>query len=82
MNNCDFCGKILSFNEFFDITNEMEDEEFFGIYNCITISNNEFYLSSFAGVDDVFFNLDDSMKIYYCPLCGRKLEVEDDETKQ
>ena len=53
-----------------------EDAEYTGIYNSVYIEYGVLFSSIYAFGDDI----DNSVKINYCPMCGKKLvmEVHDD----
>ena len=52
-----------------------EDAEYTGIYNSVYIEYGVLFSSIYAFGDDI----DNSVKINFCPMCGQKLEVQEVE---
>lgn len=81
MNNCDFCQHILTLDEFNNTCDCLKYNQY-GIFSWLVVNNEgQIALYSFSSTDDYYYNIYDYFNVYYCPICGRKLEVLDNETK-
>ena len=72
---CEYCD-----NDFLptSIILSGEDAEYTGIYNSVYIEYGVLFSSIYAFGDDI----DNSVKINYCPMCGKKLSAQEVEPCQ
>lgn len=72
---CEYCEKGKKFIDIWD-----DEYSFFGT-DCTNIKGNIFHVEAETAAGEINADIELDYKINYCPMCGRKLEAEGNDTE-